>query len=221
MGLSWSGGKDATMALDKLIKQGCEVSCLMTAVPMNSDRNYWHSVKLSLLEEQAKALSIPLVQISCTEEKYSEAYVQGLGNLKEQYNLDAVAYGDLYIEGHREWGEAVTKAAGLEALYPLWLKKEQAPQALVEFVASGYKAVIIMTYNGKLSTDWLGRELDQSFCEDIQKVYSCPMGEGGEYHTFVYDGPLFQRKIELKLGEIVPMTVTHRVEIIDFHTKCK
>ncbi|PLR87168.1 diphthine--ammonia ligase [Bacillus sp. V33-4] len=214
--LSWSGGKDGCMALDKLTSEGHKVACLVTTVPLELGRTFGHGERLELIRMQAEALSIPLHFIECTFEEYTTKFITNLVELKEQYALTDIAYGDLYLDEHRQWGETSAAKAGLNPLYPLWMKKEQSLQALEKFVNSGYRAVAVRVRDELLSDEWLGRELDNAFVNDIARENVCPMGEAGEYHTFVYDGPLFKKRIELEAGEIVQLETTKRLELKDF-----
>lgn len=211
--LSWSGGKDACMVLDRLVKQGDEVVCLMTTVPKEIGRTFGHGERQELIQAQADALGIPLEWIPCSFESYTEDFIASLQEYKQKYSLNGAAFGDLYLDEHREWGEGVAEKAGLEAIYPLWMKKEEAESALKSFVGSGYKAKVIRVSNAVLDESWLGREVDDSFYTEILNTNICPMGEAGEYHTYVYDGPLFRKLIEVQCGEIVELETTKRMEL--------
>lgn len=210
--LSWSGGKDSCMALDVLTKQGVEVACLITTVPIEIGRTFGHGEKLELVKLQAEALGISVEFISCNFENYTSSFVNALSNFKHQYHLDGIAFGDLYLEEHREWGEKLANDTSLESIYPLWGRKEDAPLLLKTFVQSGYKATVIRVREDVLDETWLGRQLDSAFIHDIMKINCCPMGESGEYHTFVSDGPLFQAKIELDQPEMIKFETTQKYE---------
>lgn len=138
--------------------------------------------------------------ISCTYESYTDHFIGALKELKEQYSFTAIAFGDLYLDEHREWGEKASAEAGLEPLYPLWMEKENAILALQQFADSGYKAAVIRVRDDKLDPSWLGMEVNQPFIDRALNTDICPMGEAGEYHTFVYDGPLFTKKSTLRSG---------------------
>ncbi|MFZ7944843.1 MULTISPECIES: diphthine--ammonia ligase [Bacillaceae] len=210
--LSWSGGKDCCMALDTLIQTGFEVACLVTTVPKEIGRTFGHGERTDMIRLQGEALSIPVHFIECTFETYTEEFVKAVQTLKNQYQITGIAYGDLYLDGHRDWGEKVANAAGVDALYPLWSKKEDAGSLLERFVESGYKAIVIRVREDVLDETWLGRMLDESFLQDVQMTTICPMGESGEYHTFVYDGPLFTKKIHLESAEFVQLETTKKLE---------
>lgn len=213
--LSWSGGKDGCMALHKLIGQGHEIACLVTTVPVELERTFGHGEKMEAILKQSEALGIPVHFIRCTFKGYTHSFIDSLRELKENYHLTSAAFGDLYLDEHRIWGENAADSAGLEALYPLWMEKKEAAHALQAFVNSGYKAVIIRTQDDVLDKTWLGKEIDQQLIEKMKSKPICPMGEAGEYHTFVYDGPLFKKRIKLRFGEKTQLETTTRLELED------
>lgn len=210
--LSWSGGKDCCMALSTLIQQGFEVVCLVTTVPKELGRTFGHGERTEMITLQGESLSIPVYFIECSYENYTDQFIKSVQTLKSQYKLMGIAFGDLYLDEHREWGEKVALAAGVEAMYPLWMKKEDALQSLENFVYSGYEAVVVRVREDVLDETWLGRMIDESFLQDVQKTTICPMGESGEYHTFVFDGPLFSKRIQLEFGELIQLETTKKLE---------
>ncbi|WHY75496.1 diphthine--ammonia ligase [Neobacillus sp. WH10] len=210
--LSWSGGKDCCLALDTLIKQGYEIVSLLTTVPTELGRTFGHGERTEMIKLQGEALSIPVYFIECSYEDYTDQFVQTIQFLKNQERITGIAYGDLYLEGHREWGEKVADAASVEAIYPLWMEKEASIQALETYVRSGYEAVVIRVREDVLDESWLGRIINESFLQDVQKTTICPMGESGEYHSFVFDGPLFSKRIQLEQGEVFQLETTKKLE---------
>ncbi|WHY64915.1 diphthine--ammonia ligase [Neobacillus sp. SuZ13] len=210
--LSWSGGKDCCMALDTLLSQGFEVVCLVTTVPKELGRTFGHGERTELIKLQGESLNIPVHFIECTYESYTSQFVKAVQYLKNQFNVKGIAYGDLYLDEHREWGEKVAAAADVEALYPLWMNKAEALQSLGRFVQSGYEAIVIRVRENVLDDSWLGRMVNENFLRDVQKTTICPMGEAGEYHTFVYDGPLFSKRIQLEQGEFIQLETTKKLE---------
>ncbi|KON88681.1 hypothetical protein AF332_18975 [Sporosarcina globispora] len=219
--LSWSGGKDSCLALDVLIKQGYEVACLLTTVPQEIGRTFGHGEKTDLIKLQAISLSIPAEFIYCTFEDYSERFVSDLRKIIDKYGVTGIAYGDLYLDGHREWGEKTAEEAGLEAVYPLWMEEKDSLKALGAFVESGYKAKVIRVRENVLDDSWLGKELDHDFLSKIEAEPVCPMGESGEYHTLVYDGPLFSQPIQLGSPEIIQLETTNKLEFGEYRLAAK
>ncbi|WP_246570175.1 diphthine--ammonia ligase [Lentibacillus saliphilus] len=191
--LSFSGGKDSSFALYKLKQQGIEVACLVTTVFKQDDKTVAHGDAPEHVIQQAERLGIPVTFVYTDFESYNDDYLQHLLQLKQRYKLDAIAFGDIYLDGHREWGEKLAEKAGLEARYPLWTTEDQALPLLHEFISQGFKARVIKVDQRKLPSHWVGRLVDTSFANDIAELDVCPMGEAGEYHTVVEDGPCFNR----------------------------
>lgn len=211
--LSWSGGKDACFTLHKLHQSGMQVVCLLTTIPKELNATFGHGEKKEAIEAQASALGIPVEWISCTFTTYTRDFVEKLRIVKEKYEIEAVAFGDLYLDEHREWGEKVAQEVKLEALYPLWMTENESLLALKQFIDSGYRAKVIRIMQTAIPRDFLGREVDESFYNDIKNLPICPMGEKGEYHTFVYDGPLFKQKVAFFDGEIEELETTYRLHL--------
>lgn len=194
--LSFSGGKDSCFALYKLQKQNIEIACLFTTTWKKNDKTVAHEEDQERIIAQGTSLGIPVHFIETDFDTYREDFIQKLHQLKEQYGITGAAFGDIYLDGHREWGEGAANEAGLEAIYPLWTEQQNAGSLLREFVEVGFKAHIIKVDPEKLPKEWLGRELDNSFITDIENKPVCPMGESGEYHTFVYEGPGFTDSVK-------------------------
>lgn len=191
--LSFSGGKDSSFALYKLKEQGIKVSCLITTIWKKSGDTVAHGEKIEKVKRQAEALDIPLEFVTTDFEAYTEDFKMKLNEIKKMYQFDAIAFGDIYLEGHRKWGEALAEATGLKALYPLWTKEENAIDLLHDYVKAGFKSKVIKIDEEKLPKAWLNREVDEDFIADIITYDVCPLGESGEYHTYVYDGPIFKK----------------------------
>lgn len=189
--LSFSGGKDSCLALYHLLKEDLKVVSLVTTAWKDKGKTVAHDEPLDQIEKQAEQFGIPVNFIKTDFDTYQENFINKLKELKSKLDIDTVAFGDIYLEGHREWGEQVAREAGLNAYYPLWRKQENVVDLLRDFVDLGFKAKITKIDDSKLPTSWIGRTLNQSFIQDILKKDVCPMGESGEYHTFVYGGPIF------------------------------
>jgi diphthine-ammonia ligase len=219
--LSWSGGKDACYALHKLHQAGIKVACLLTTIPKELNATFGHGEKRETIEAQGAALGIPVEWITCTFSTYGEDFVNVLKTVKEKYHIDGIAYGDLYLDEHRDWGEKIAETVEIEALYPLWIEESDSTEALARFVTSGYQAKVIRAQSSIFNKSWAGRVVDQQFYNDIRKLDICPMGEKGEYHTFVYDGPLFQKKIVFNEGQIEDLETTWRLHLEDIKVESK
>jgi len=194
--LSFSGGKDSVFALYKLKQAGVPVVALITTVWEESGESVAHNETTERLEQQADSLGIPIYWVSTDFDSYGEDFEKKLHELKDVLELERIAFGDIYLKGHREWGEELARIVGLEPVYPLWTKEEDAYQLLDEFVDAGFQAIVTKVDREKLPADWVGRELDESFIRDILRYENvCPLGESGEYHTRVYDGPIFTQNL--------------------------
>lgn len=189
--LSFSGGKDSSLALYELQQKGYEISCLFTTVWRGNDKTVAHEESISEIEAQANRLQIPIHFVYTTFDTYADDFVATLKELKEKYSLTTVAFGDWYLQGHRDWGEEQAKKVGLQPCYPLWSSRSEMVRKLRYFVKLGFKAKVIKVDTGKLPANWLGRIIDDQFIDDIVQFDVCPMGENGEYHTTVTSGPIF------------------------------
>ena len=143
--------------------------------------------------------------IKCQGEEYKTAFEKTLRKWKEQ-GADACVFGDIDLEAHRTWCTERCEAVGLEAIFPLWLEDREA--LTYEFIDSGFKTVIKNVRLKDMGPEFLGEVLTKEVVERIKATGSDPCGENGEYHTFVFDGPLFKNKIQFETGKNI-LTETH------------
>ena len=200
--VSWSGGKDSTMCLHTILQDGkYDVSTLITTVTETYSRVSMHGVREELLDRQAESLGIKLVKIyipaDCTNEVYerkmTDAYNELLG-----LGVEAVAYGDIFLEDVRRYREKNMKDTGLHPIFPIWGRNTR--ELAAEFLMLGYKAKIVCVDLNRLSESYVGREYDQEFLDMLPEDCD-PCGENGEFHTFVYKGPTFKKSIQFTMGE--------------------
>lgn len=189
--LSFSGGKDSIFALYHLQQKEIPVEVLVTTIWKESGESVAHNESTERLEEQAARLQIPIEWVVTHFENYTIDFEKRLKELKAKYQLSSIAFGDIYLEGHREWGEKLATNTKLNALYPLWRKKEESAKLLHDYVQAGFKSKVTKIDPKKLPESWMDREVDEAFIKDILTYDVCPLGESGEYHTYVYDGPNF------------------------------
>ncbi|MGL5796816.1 MAG: diphthine--ammonia ligase [Cetobacterium sp.] len=193
--VSFSGGKDSTLSLHKVISLGYEPIALMTTVNKSKDESWFHDISTELLKKVSSAVGIPLLLIECDGDNYEELFESALHNMK-LLGAEACVFGDIDIEQHREWGEKRCLNTDLEAIFPLWQKNRE--DIVNEFISLGYKALIKKVNLNNMSADFLGKTLSTNVLEDIKATGSDICGENGEYHTFVYDGPIFSNKVIFK-----------------------
>lgn len=201
---TWSGGKDSAMALHEIQKTcNYEVSALLTTVTGEYDRISMHGVRRVLLEEQAASLGIPLEIVTITRNAPNEEYEKNMTaalNKFKDLGISRVAFGDIFLGDLRKYREDNLHKIGMEALFPLW---EQNTTALAHsFIDAGFRAVITAVDSTVLDRSFCGREYDRQFLSDLPPGAD-PCGENGEFHSFVYDGPVFRKTVECTTGEIV------------------
>lgn len=202
--LSWSGGKDSALALEALRQSlRWEVVGLLTTVTEADDRISMHGVRTTLLREQAASLDLPLTTVgippSAKDATYEERMQAALAAARNE-GVCFVAFGDLFLEDVRRYREEMLERAGMAGIFPLWGKPTGA---LAEhFISSGYRAVLTCVDTTQIHRGFAGRQFDRSLLHDLPPNAD-PCGERGEFHTFVYDGPLFAQPVTHRLGEEV------------------
>ena len=202
--LSWSGGKDSALALHALrLDSRYRLTGLLTSVTRDYGRISMHGVRETLLDAQAEMLGLPLykVQLSArsSNEEYEAAMTAVLTDIRD-LGVRHVAFGDLFLEDIRRYRETQLSRAGMQGVFPLWLKPT-APLAR-EFLHLGFGAVLCCVDGTALGAEFAGREYDATLLADLPERVD-PCGENGEFHTFVHRGPVFRRQIRYTLGERV------------------
>jgi uncharacterized protein (TIGR00290 family) len=203
LALSWSGGKDSALTLWTLRSLGAEPQALITTVTDEYDRISMHGVRRELLTRQADALGIQLVEIrippACVNEVYEARMAQAFAS-PPLSGVEAVAFGDLFLEDVRAYRETRLTAAGKRGLFPLWGRDTAA--LAHEFVAAGFRAIIACVDPRALDASFAGRTYDEQLLADLPAGVD-PCGENGEFHTFVHTGPIFTEPISCEIGEVV------------------
>jgi uncharacterized protein (TIGR00290 family) len=200
----WSGGKDCAMALCALLQQQqFRVAALLTTVAEGYDRISMHGVRRELLELQAESIGLPLHQVlippQCINPLYEARMEQALRPFYDR-GVRRVAFGDIFLEDLRAYREKNLTRIGMTALFPLW--KRDTRELIREFHANRFRAITVCIDPKILDPSFAGRELDEFFFHDLPSTAD-PCGENGEFHTFVFDGPIFRRPISVQTGEIV------------------
>jgi uncharacterized protein (TIGR00290 family) len=213
---SWSGGKDSCLASWKTVQAGIKVDYLLNTVRRESDRVAFHGVKAELVQAQARSMGIPLIQKRVGDGDYREVFVSSLEELKAR-GVGSMVFGDIDVPQNREWCEGVCKEVGLTPRFPLWGADQR--ELLSEFLAAGFKAVIVCLDAAFFNEAELVKTLDAAWLSRLDEGRkagsgSTHCGENGEYHTFVYDGPLFQHSIKFRPGEHVFKTNHWLVDLV-------
>jgi len=202
--LSWSSGKDSAWALWRLRQEpGVEVAGLLTTLNAAFDRVAMHSTRRVLLEAQAAAAGLSLFAVPlpwpCSNEQY-EAAMRTACDAAVARGIEAIAFGDLFLEDIRRYREEKLAGTGLEPLFPVWGLDTRA--LAEEMIAGGLRARIVCADPRKLPAEFAGREFDEQLLRDLPAGVD-PCGENGEFHTAVYSGPMFREPIAIESGEVV------------------
>jgi uncharacterized protein (TIGR00290 family) len=199
--LSWSGGKDSAMvAYHLLASQKYEIAALLTTVTEDFDRISMHGVRRELLERQAESLAIPLHKVmipkDCSNEIYEGRMNEAFSHFKAR-GITKIAFGDLFLADIRQYRDERLAQAGMTGLYPIWLR--DTDELVRTFIGLGFRAKLACVDTHAIDASFAGRELDASLLEDLPRSAD-PCGEHGEYHSFVYAGPIFKKTIDCKTG---------------------
>lgn len=196
----WSGGKDSCFAYYKAIQEDYDVLSLCNFTDSKARYSLSHGLSAKLIQRQGATIEIPFSQKIMPKETYREDFIRLITEWKIKERIGGVVFGDIYLEGHKEWIDKVCREAGVKAIMPLWGKDTQG--LVREFINSGFKAIVVATNAALLGEDWLGLSLDRIFLKRLEENEEIdPCGEKGEFHTFVYDGPIFKKPVEFSIGE--------------------
>lgn len=191
---SWSGGKDSCYAMMQAVKQGLTPKVLLNMMNENGKISRSHGLPLSILNQQAQKMQLPIQTVPATWGDYEEKFITILKSLKAKYDLEAAVFGDIDLQAHRDWEEKVCQAASLKAVLPLW---QQDRIALVnEMIENGIETMIV-SCNMIMGESYLGKTLDKELALELLEKGIDPCGENGEFHTMVINCPLFLDKITL------------------------
>jgi uncharacterized protein (TIGR00290 family) len=202
--MSWSGGKDSALALQELQRAGgYQVAALLTTVTEVYDRISMHGVRRVLLERQAESLDLPLHPIfippGCVNREYEWKMEQALRQ-HQQNGVQRVAFGDIFLEDLRKYREANLAKIGMQGLFPIW--KRGTGELVRSFLALGFRAIVVCVDPRYLGAGFAGKMIDEEFLRDLPEGVD-PCGENGEFHSFVFDGPLFREPVRFQPGEVV------------------
>lgn len=201
---SWSGGKDSILALQSIRKnKNIEIVSLLTTITARYDRISMHGVRRELLEKQAESMGIQLEKVIISTKSSNEEYEQKMKDVLVRYKkigVTAVAFGDIFLEELRKYRETNLEKIGLKGIFPLW--KQNSCILAKRFIDLGFKAIITCVDSKQLDGKFCGRDFDSVLLSELPKSVD-PCGENGEFHSFVYAGPIFRKEIAVTKGEIV------------------
>ena len=202
--VSWSGGKDSALALWAVLRGNeYQVEALVTTCTLGFRRISMHGVRCSLLHPQAAAIGLPVKKVFIPKHCQNNAYEQRMRTALKAFQalrITKVVFGDLFLADIRRYRDQLLSSIGMTGLYPLW---EQDTRELAEtFIGQGFQAVLVCIDHRVLPSEFAGRRFDRALLRDLPKHVD-PCGENGEFHTFVFDGPIFNRPVHFQQGPVV------------------
>ncbi len=202
--LSWSSGKESAMALYEVQKsRDCEIVSLLTTITEDYDRVSMHGVRRILLEHQAESLEMPLHKIFISKSSSNEEYESKMQAVLTEYlagGVKSVIFGDIFLEDLKKYREENLSKIGMRAILPIW--KRDTTELAHSFIDLGFRAVITCVDSKVLDKAFVGRDFDERFLTELPSGVD-PCGENGEFHTFVYAGPIFKKQILCRIGKTV------------------
>ena len=202
--MCWSGGKDSALALHAVRQDPhVRIEALLTTVTAGFERISMHGVRRVLLEQQADAIDLPLEQVRIPIQASNAIYEDAMERVLRRYQargLSRVIFGDLFLQDIRRYREQTLAKIGMQGVFPLWLQDTR--RLADDFIGAGFRACLVCVDPKQLDPSFCGREFDASLLAELPPTVD-PCGENGEFHTFVYDGPIFRRPVDVVKGEVV------------------
>lgn len=199
---NWSGGKDSALALYKIqIEKKIEVFSLLTTLNKKNKRVSGHGIRESMLDLQSKNMSIPINKIFLPEDVSNETYEKMMKEYWEKKKNEGINYcisGDIFLEDVKEYREKQLSMMDIQSVFPLW--KMNSNDVLKEFIDLGFKSIVVCINEKYLDSSFVGRIIDADFVADLPPNID-PCGENGEYHSFVFDGPIFKKPVDFKVND--------------------
>ena len=201
--VGWSGGKDSALALYEVLKAGMDVSGLLTTVTQDYDRVSIHGVRRILLEQQAASLGFQVEEMllakGAADKEYENEFLSILRSYRNR-GVRSVVFGDIFLEEVKKFRDDLLARIGMFGIYPLW--KHDTRELASHFIELGFRAIITVVDSTALGKEFSGREYDKQLLADLPSGVD-PCGEKGEFHTFVYNGPIFTKPIAFRRSEVV------------------
>jgi uncharacterized protein (TIGR00290 family) len=212
--ISWSGGKDCTLALHKILESRQFDACsLHTTFNEDTKRVGLHGIRQSLIEQQAESLGITLdkILISSSEDhlSYETAMRDYYKNLATK-GVKKVMFGDIFLEDLKAYREKMLEAYGMEGIFPLW--KSRSRSVAIQFIEAGFKGLVCSANSNYFDRQIVGNNYDLNFINSLPAEVD-PCGENGEFHTFVYDGPIFKKRITVKRKQVEAKEYTYKITL--------
>jgi uncharacterized protein (TIGR00290 family) len=213
--ISWSGGKESAFSCYKIMRdKNNNVSCFLNMISEDGKQSRAHGISSELLKLQAEAMGIPITQRKTSWNNYEENFKEALRELKNE-NITAGVFGDIDLVEHRNWVEKVCRQSQIKAILPLWGMKRE--EIINEFISAGFQAIVVALNSDYLDETWLGRRINKEFVKDITNLGNVDLcGEAGEYHTFITNGPIFKKNINILKTSKVKKGKHWFLDILDY-----
>jgi len=219
---SWSGGKDSCLACYLATTSGLEVRYLANMITEDGKWSWTHGQPPELLQIQAQAIGIPLVQRRTAMTNYETEFKNMILSLKQD-GINGGIFGDIDLEEHRQWIERVCQQVDITPRLPLWGQSQD--KILRDFIDLGFEAIVVATKTDLFSEEILGQKVDLDFIKYLEELRATKditlCGEAGEYHTFVVDGPLFRQRVEILETKRVSREGRRFLQILNADLKAK
>lgn len=197
----WSGGKESALSFYRARIAGVKILYLLNMTEKEGKYSHSHRLLCDTLKIQAKSLGVFLAKANASWESYQERFKKKVLDLKMK-GVNAGVFGDIDLQQHRDWVQRVCREVEIQPLLPLW--REHKERVLEGFIHAGFKAKLISIRADLLDESWLGRQIDKKFVKELKSLGNIDLcGEKGEYHSFVFDGPIFKKRIEFSTGKKV------------------
>lgn len=199
---SWSGGKDSRLACYQAMNQGHKVEYLLNFLSEEYKRCCFHGLEPDIINLQASLIEIPLIQkeVSSDMGEYERVFKQAVADIKTS-GIEGMVFGDVYLEEHKNWVDRVCKDLEIQPIEPLWGGLPE--KVLEDFIDLKFKAIVVSCKADLFDKEFIGRVVDKNFLEELKGKKICPCGENGEFHTFVIDGPIFKKGIEITKSQTI------------------
>ena len=196
----WSGGKDSCFAYYKAKQHGYDVVALLNFICSDNEKVLSHGFSSDLILLQAENIGVSVVQEIMPKDKYRENFKRLIYQMKEEHGIEGIVFGDIFLQEHKDWIDKICAELEVEAIMPLW--GADTGVLIKEFIEEGFKSIIIAVKKELLEEKFLGCRLDEEFIKNLDPKID-PCAERGEFHTFVYDGPVFKKTVEFSTGKKV------------------
>jgi uncharacterized protein (TIGR00290 family) len=211
----WSGGKDSCFAYYKAKRENINIGHLLTFICEDNSKSLSHNLDSKLLFYQAQLTGLSVIHKQVSKISYEEVFKQTINQLRAE-GVDAIIFGDIYLQEHKDWIDRVCAELAIKPIMPLWGMDTKV--LIDEFISAGFEAIVVTVKNDILNDSYLGRKVDKEFIEELFRLNRGidPCGEKGEFHTFITGGPLFKQRINITCVKKVLLENKWNLDILDY-----